>query len=1050
MHLKRLFSFAMAGSLMLGRVTLAQDSKPGQPGYQPPPASIVAAAHSGGSPFNPPEANDATFVVDQDGGLDTGCTFRGGGPLQFTIKIGRVVGNLALLRENGMISETAELRMPAYDIDFDAAVPGFNPERDRVTFNGRVVPTEYLTGSDNVWKLNSFRVPIDWLEFPEDPGRGAAPTPKDNIIRIDIDTANSQEVWCTSIDWAALSIEVARPVVMAHGILSNGGTWSDRWVPGLDGLGLPNSNELNMGNLDSIQNNAGKIANVVTSSKRRWGVDKVNLVCHSKGGLDSRHFVESNSDVEQVIQLGTPNAGSPLADIAQGISLISLGAIPTIVVNALAGPAGVQLTQPYMAIYNGFHGSNSKVRYTALAGNYVPNCRFGIFCAHPIDALLIGITGPGDTIVPVSSVFALGFTQNRLFTTTGGDNNAIHTSLTHEQRVFDGVKDRVQALGTRSLLATDPQQSPIARTATEGGVISQSETRIHLIPVDATTPVFFTLMYPSGNLDLVLISPSGQRFEPNLQSGSAVSYAEEAILGGRMEAYSFSAPESGIWRAEVSAPSVTAPSGEVAYAVHAWIPNPRITFAGSLKQASVHANEALTLTGTVLEDGAPLSGATVTAMVSLPDNSPRQLTLHDDGLGEDPIAGDGMYTALLTETSQSGNYRILFRASGTALSTTTAFSREAFGLATVSRSTSTISGAFSDRGVDTDGDGLFNSLTIDVSLNVTHSGTYRLFGVLTDAHGNTHQANILSTLSSGTATLSLSFDGETIFQNGVDGPYRLSTVRLAEEDGLALLPVSERTDAFQTAAYSYRQFQHAPILLTGGGSAVGVDINRNGLFDQLDVQVGVDVEFAGFYNWSARLIDVNGHELGFASNSGFFDAGNNSLSLVYAGQPIGRNGVDGPYFVTDLLLFGTGGSLVAPKVLTTDPFRASQFEGYVVDGTPPTLSVSLSPRLLWPPNHQMVEIEATISVQDDVDPHPSVRLVSIKSSEADNGLGDGDTAGDIQDASLGTDDRQFLLRAERSATGPGRIYTITYEARNAAGRTSTLSTQVTVPRDRSK
>ena len=42
----------------------------------------------------PPTATDTTFVVDQAPSLDTGCTFRSGGPLRFTITIDRVVGDV--------------------------------------------------------------------------------------------------------------------------------------------------------------------------------------------------------------------------------------------------------------------------------------------------------------------------------------------------------------------------------------------------------------------------------------------------------------------------------------------------------------------------------------------------------------------------------------------------------------------------------------------------------------------------------------------------------------------------------------------------------------------------------------------------------------------------------------------------------------------------------------------------------------------------------------------------------------------------------------------
>ena len=122
----------------------------------------------------------------------------------------------------------------------------------------------------------------------------------------------------------------------------------------------------------------------------------------------------------------------------------------------------------------------------------------------------------------------------------------------------------------------------------------------------------------------------------------------------------------------------------------------------------------------------------------------------------------------------------------------------------------------------------------------------------------------------------------------------------------------------------------------------------------------------------------------------------------------------------------------------------------IVDTTPPNLTVTLSPTVLWPPNHKLVPITATIAVSDICDPHPTVRLVSIKSNEPDNGLGDGDTVGDVQEATFGTDDRTFLLRAERSGTGSGRVYTVTYQAGDASGNTTTKTATVTVQKSQGK
>ena len=112
---------------------------------------------------------------------------------------------------------------------------------------------------------------------------------------------------------------------------------------------------------------------------------------------------------------------------------------------------------------------------------------------------------------------------------------------------------------------------------------------------------------------------------------------------------------------------------------------------------------------------------------------------------------------------------------------------------------------------------------------------------------------------------------------------------------------------------------------------------------------------------------------------------------------------------------------------------------------PEIASVTPSSATLWPPNHKMVSITVT-AVASDIVGVTSLKIVSVTSNEPDNGLGDGDTAGDIEI----TGDLTVNLRAERSGKGSGRTYTITVEARDAAGNASTATTTVTVPRDKGK
>jgi K319-like protein/FG-GAP repeat protein len=122
----------------------------------------------------------------------------------------------------------------------------------------------------------------------------------------------------------------------------------------------------------------------------------------------------------------------------------------------------------------------------------------------------------------------------------------------------------------------------------------------------------------------------------------------------------------------------------------------------------------------------------------------------------------------------------------------------------------------------------------------------------------------------------------------------------------------------------------------------------------------------------------------------------------------------------------------------------------VADTTPPALTVTVDPALLWPPNHTLVPIAADVNAVDVCDPTPSIALVSIVANEPDDGTGDGETVGDIQEASPGSDDRAFLLRAERSGGGSGRTYDITYTATDGSGNPTTASASVTVPRSLGK
>jgi PKD repeat protein len=822
-------------------------------------ATVATAAPTvSPDPFSPPAHNDSTFVVDRGLGLDTGCSSSGDRSLQIILPVGRVVGDWKALRANGLLARTAVLKMPAYDIAFSGG-NGVNPERDRVYFNGNLVPTEFLTGDTGSWRMNTFLIPIDWVHFPADPFLHDPPTalvPEANVIQIYIDTGNTKTFSCTSIDWASLSIQVARPVLLIHGFNSNGGIWHELWTNEynnqykkgqLDLLGLP-ARTISVGKVASISDNSALIHYEVDKLRRLWGVDQLNIVAHSKGGLDSRDFIEHNNSVATLLQIGTPNRGTTLGSIGHAIEFIlNRFGIWGDLVDFLA-PAISQLSLERMAIYNQFHGYNPRTRYVSLAGEY----RFdGFFSFIPNNFFTALYLGANDLVVPAWSVRGLNYAEHLTYKSHGGNHQARHTAESKSIDIYNMLAPYLKVYGNPGI-ATATELSPLMGTAltksvseqdqtapdlttikTSADTIAQGQTATHTMYVDGTQPVGLILAYGTGELNLQLISPSGARIDPIMAETDPNIHYEPLLDedGLKIQMYVVNAPEVGTWTLEVSAPSVVNPSGQEPYALTGVLTESPIEFEATTDRSAYHRGDPIILHARLGNAGRPITAASVTAQVRQGNQSPISLTLADDGNGDDPIARDGIYSGRFTGTSLPGEYGVLVSATGPAA---TPFNREKFLLTTVSASTSRLNGTFSDTGDDTDSDGLFNDLVVEVGMDVTETRSYRMLGELADANGTLiATATALANLNAGAGTVSLRFDGASIYKHGADGPYLLRVVRVAEDDGSAILPLDERLNAYTTASYDHRQFQHPA--LAGLDQSVTTDEDT-----PVDITLGAD------------------------------------------------------------------------------------------------------------------------------------------------------------------------------------------------------------------
>ncbi|MBI4846949.1 MAG: cadherin repeat domain-containing protein [Nitrospirae bacterium] len=121
----------------------------------------------------------------------------------------------------------------------------------------------------------------------------------------------------------------------------------------------------------------------------------------------------------------------------------------------------------------------------------------------------------------------------------------------------------------------------------------------------------------------------------------------------------------------------------------------------------------------------------------------------------------------------------------------------------------------------------------------------------------------------------------------------------------------------------------------------------------------------------------------------------------------------------------------------------------IIDSTAPTIKPVANKYILWPPNHQMVDIAVAANASDNSG-CPVTLNATVRSNEPEYGLGSGDRGPDwtqpVIDQATGI--IYLQLRAERSGRGKGRIYTVTVTATDCSGNISTAKVKIRVPHDK--
>jgi uncharacterized alpha/beta hydrolase family protein len=175
------------------------------------------------------------------------------------------------------------------------------------------------------------------------------------------------------------------PVLLVHGYAEDAAVWK-KWEDMLRKDGIQFFTVTFKDSDDkcgSAKQHAIELEKMVQDIKEQSGAQKINIVGHSKGGLDARVFLDitDTKDVANLIMIGTPNAGSPVAETnyacAPAVYDLRLGANATKAV------------------------INPNTKYYTIAGNWMPLTQGNLM-----------IPGNDDGLVPVESVESQQYFQS--------------------------------------------------------------------------------------------------------------------------------------------------------------------------------------------------------------------------------------------------------------------------------------------------------------------------------------------------------------------------------------------------------------------------------------------------------------------------------------------------------------------------------------------------------------------------------------------------------------------------------------------------------------
>ena len=584
-----------------------------------------------------------------------------------------------------------------------------------------------------------------------------------------------------------------------------------------------------------LEENANCLKQQLIDIRARSGAERVVLIGHSMGGVVSRAYIESSeylNDVVQLVTLGSPHGGtSYLYDFC---------------LNPF-DDAACQMTPWGMRFFNSAHHKRDRVVYDLIGGNLTP----GLFGDS-----LRKIDGLNDGAVGVNSGMGLDYPGFPGFPKPVDDIKsgellrfairASHSSVklgpVTDLFWFPSFFNQLSGLIIDKTTPTDTYQcvrqllgitggtcpsvvTPLIAMPTDIMFGAQATPRIKgqilpgdvitlPVPIDTIGQSNFNLTWTTGSLSFTLIDPNGTIIDPAYANThpNEVAYMENSDTSSELFAnYAFVASVPGQYYLTISAINVSNEGAE--YSVSILVDSPR-TLAVETDQLLYTIGTHATITATLEDAGAGLTGASVTALITKPGVVNDTLNLSD--------IGGGTYQGTYTIPNTPGYLGLTVIANGT--DNGTAYARQTDSLLAVSPPTVQLTGAYSDVAIDDDSNGKYEALAINVGLDVAQAGDYLVSGDLVSGNSLVaHYVGSHSFVNTGNNTITMLFNGDDIRQSGINGPYTLTNLTIADQQNGGLPAIWQAANVWITGAYNYQDLAATCFVLnlTSNPSASG-------------------------------------------------------------------------------------------------------------------------------------------------------------------------------------------------------------------------------------